>query len=207
MVVAVVLVKSGINAIRTSRRSQQGKIVQGLRSLFTAVILVLVAASEAHAGGMVAAYPGAKEVPRDPTNFGAEYEINFAPKPGKSSSLPEYKKISLPVTIGVVDRSKFYLPNKPCYIPRESFVTLDLFKPDKIRGDLIWPQGYVAGPAVCRDQVEPISGKCADGKAPELEACANGAAIEINFAEAVGDDHKPVDSQAIIENIRRATQP
>ena len=199
----------GLKVISTQYILRQSSLAIAIFSIFCG----FGGAGVASASPLIAAYEMNKNKFRDPANFGVEYKLFFAAIPvakkgSSTSSLPESRMVSVPVSISVFEAKDWYLfstQGDECFIPEIAIINVTSISNQGVTGALNWHPDYRGEAPRCRDRIMPNkSGLCADGQAPKFKPCTNGAIVTLDFSQAMTATGQPLDGSVYIEKIQAA---
>jgi hypothetical protein len=193
--------------------------VQRVGRIFSLILVGLVTA-EGSASPFMAAF-GNSNMSKEQRVRGLQtlpsmyVRLEFAPVPSESNSRSsdiepprflEPNALFIPVTVGVYEAKNWVITTRKgqaCFPPEDSLVYVDRLYKTKLVGNLSWPINYPKEGARCPDRVLPVNNQCADGSAPGVLPCADGAMVLIDFSEAIYLDGSVIDPGVLIEKIRQ----
>lgn len=201
MVVAVEPAVGCEKYIELVSRFELGKKVHVRRQICIFIGLLTVS-SVGSASPFVAAYATAKG--HSPSAMGRVYTVNVARLPDKGQLTP-ISQFLLPVTASAFSARDWVIMTKqgaPCYIPDGSLLTITALTTTRLVAALQWPNEYTPGVTLCPDREIPRDGHCYGGAAANVNSCANGQLVIVDWSEAVDSLGRIIDPATISESLK-----
>lgn len=180
------------------------------RHLFCMLVTasLLLNSGVAHGGALITALTSQSD-PRDPASYRQQFSIFIAAISNKNRQalLPKPQQVFLPVTVGAFMAKDWYFTTfkgNPCHIPEGSLLSVSALSKNRLVAALQWPFNYRLEGRQCADRQPPSNGRCFNGSEPKVQLCSNGAEIMLDWSDALDEEGKPLNPEAVTEVLRAA---